>query len=128
MSFADLKKNRYVCLTTFRKNGQSVATPMWFAVVGDELVLRTGRGSGKARRIRNNPEVTVAPSSGAGHPTGPARSARAEIVDDPAAQEAIEAALARKYGLQKRIVDLALRLARPAHRERLYLRLRQPGS
>ena len=56
---SSLSAARYILLTTFRRTGVGVATPVWFVVDGDELVVTTRIGSGKVKRLRNNPEVTL---------------------------------------------------------------------
>lgn len=92
-SFVD---QRTVLLTSYRRNGTPVGTPVHVAVVGDRAVFRTWDATWKVKRIRNNPEVTIAPSTARGSPTGPALRARARIL---AGDEAAHAggALARKY-------------------------------
>lgn len=89
---------KYIALTTFRKDGTPVSTPVWLIREGDTLLVTTQGSSGKAKRIRNNSKVTVAPSTSRGKPTGEAVSATAELVD-AAGAERITAMIARKYGL-----------------------------
>ena len=50
-------------LETFRRNGEGIKTPVWFVEQGDKLYVSTITSSGKAKRIRNNPRVRVAPST-----------------------------------------------------------------
>jgi uncharacterized protein len=85
-----------VLLTTYRRNGTPVGTPVHIAVEGDRAFVRTWDATWKLKRIRNTPEVEVAPSTFRGVPTGPAIRARARILDG---DEAVAArrALARKY-------------------------------
>ena len=87
-----------VLLTTYRRNGTPVGTPVHIAVDGDRAYLRTWDATWKLKRIRHTPEVEVAPSTLRGVPTGPAIHARARILDG---YEAVAAgrALARKYPL-----------------------------
>lgn len=59
-----------VVLTTFRKNGDGVPTAVNIAVDGDRAFVKTWSASGKYKRIRNDPRVTVAPSTLRGKPTG----------------------------------------------------------
>lgn len=96
-SFAVQPGDGYIVLTTYRKNGQAVPTTVWFAGDGDRLYVTTNSQAGKAKRIRGNPAVTVAPSDQVGNVHGPAVSGRARVlaVDEQAA--AIEA-LRGKYG------------------------------
>ncbi len=59
MGIADEK---YVSLTTFRANGQPVATPVWIVPLGPTTAgFTTESTSGKVKRIRNNPKVTLRP-------------------------------------------------------------------
>ena len=63
---------KYVLLTTYRRDGTPVGTPVSIAVDGDQAFVRTWDTAWKVKRIRNNPEVEVAPSTLRGKPTGPA--------------------------------------------------------
>ncbi len=58
---AAIHGQKYISLTTFRKNGQAVATPVWFGEEDSKLFVMTRSISGKYKRIRNNPQVRVAP-------------------------------------------------------------------
>jgi PPOX class probable F420-dependent enzyme len=76
-----LGASKYVLVTTFRRDGTPVATPVWAARDGDGLVVWTVRDSGKVKRIRRNPKVAVAPCTVRGKPRGESVPARAEILD-----------------------------------------------
>ena len=53
---------KYVLLTTFRRNGDAVPTPVWIAALPDGTAgFTTEIDSGKVKRIRNNPAVTLQP-------------------------------------------------------------------
>lgn len=93
-----LAKAKYIALTTFRKDGTPVSTPVWLIREGDTLLVTTQGSSGKAKRIRNNPQVTVAPSTSRGKPTGEAVTATAALVDSAEAAR-ITGVIAKKYGL-----------------------------
>lgn len=98
-----LRRAQYFNLTTFRKTGVAVVTPLWFAEEGGIIYTQTGAESGKVKRIRNNPRVLLAPSTSRGKPTGPETEGTAHIITDKAEQARAEAALDRKYGLQRRL-------------------------
>jgi Pyridoxamine 5'-phosphate oxidase. len=68
--FAPLAGHQYMNLTTFRKNGQPVPTPVWFAQEGDRIYVVTQAASGKVKRIRANPRVQLTPSDARGKPLG----------------------------------------------------------
>ena len=57
----EIQGQKYICLKTFRKSGVAVNTPVWFAEHDSKLYAKTRIGSGKSKRIRNNPNVLVAP-------------------------------------------------------------------
>ncbi|MGA4975978.1 PPOX class F420-dependent oxidoreductase [Streptomyces cinereoruber] len=70
----ELRRGRYVSLTTFRKNGTGVATPVWYAVEGSELYAWTRTDSWKVKRLRNDPRVEAAVCDMRGNiPEGAAR-------------------------------------------------------
>lgn len=78
--FGPLAREKYVLLTTFRRDGAGVGTPVHVAVDGDRAYFRTWDTTWKLKRIRNNPEVEVSPSTFRGRPTGPGLHARARIL------------------------------------------------
>jgi len=103
---------RTVLLTTYRRDGRPVGTPVHLAVDGDRAVFRTWDATWKLKRIRRTPEVTIAPSTTRGRPTGPALRARARIL---AGEESASAGrlLARKYPvLHGVLIPLVHRLRR----------------
>jgi PPOX class probable F420-dependent enzyme len=93
-----LAEQKTVLLTTFKRDGTGVPTPVHIAVEGDRAFVRTWDTTWKLKRIRNNPEVEVAPCTVGGRPTGPAIRARARVLGGEEAAHAAEL-LARKYPL-----------------------------
>lgn len=89
-------RQRTVLLTSYRRDGAPVGTPVHIVVDGDRAIVRTWGSAWKMKRIRNNPAVEIAPSTVRGVPTGPAIHARARIL---AGDESAQAgrAIARKY-------------------------------
>jgi PPOX class probable F420-dependent enzyme len=77
---SSIRGQKYVSLTTFRKNGAKIATPVWFGEDGDKLYVMTRSDMGKTKRIRNNPRVTVAPCTIRGKLTGPELAASTRIL------------------------------------------------
>jgi PPOX class probable F420-dependent enzyme len=75
-----IRGQKYISLATFRKNGAKVATPVWYGEDGDKLYVMTQSDMGKSKRIRNNPQVTVAPCTIRGRVTGPEVAAVARIL------------------------------------------------
>jgi uncharacterized protein len=91
----ELQRRKYVSLTSFRKSGVPVRTPVWFAEAEGKLYLFTNPKSGKVKRIRNNPRVRIAPCTMRGRVTGPEFEARARILSGP------DSAYARKVMRKK---------------------------
>ena len=98
-----LAKGKYISLTTFRKDGTAVATPVWLVREGDRLLVTTQGSSGKARRIRNNSRVLIAPCTMRGKPTGEAIEATAQVLD-PQESERVSTLVAKRYGLMGRFL------------------------
>jgi PPOX class probable F420-dependent enzyme len=97
MSYFDpLARSRNILLTTHRRDGTPVGTPVHVVADGDHAYVRTFDPSGKLKRIRRNPEVEVAPSTLRGRPTGPALTAKVRILDG-AESDAAARAMAGRY-------------------------------
>ncbi|MGH9511828.1 MAG: PPOX class F420-dependent oxidoreductase [Terriglobales bacterium] len=97
---AEIHGQKYISLTTFRKSGTAISTPVWFAEQDGKLYVMTRNDSGKYKRIRNNPAVKVAPCTIRGKATGPEFAAVARILPPenwPKARDAI----GRKYLLAR---------------------------
>jgi PPOX class probable F420-dependent enzyme len=98
--FTHLYPHEFMRLTTFRRNGEAVPTTVWFAQQGGVLYVTTQATTGKARRIRINQRVLVAPSDRLGQAIlGDEVEARAHELA-PAEHERAREALRRKYGAQ----------------------------
>ena len=77
---AAIPGQKYISLTTFRKNGAAVATPVWFGEGDGKLYIMTRSTFGKYKRIRNNPQVRVAPCTIRGRVRGAESPAIARIL------------------------------------------------
>jgi PPOX class probable F420-dependent enzyme len=104
---------KYVSLTTFRKDGRAVSTPVWVVPDGDGLAVWTRADSGKVKRIRRGGRVTVAPCDFRGNVTGETVEARARL-GDRADTDRVRRALGRKYGLSGRLTVWSSRVYRGA--------------
>ena len=123
----DLGSEQFVQLTTFRRSGEAVATPVWAAPVDGGLVVTTVATTGKVKRVRHTPRVELRPCTRSGRvePDAPVVTAHAEIVDDPAEVRRLTGPLKRKYGLLARLflaTDLVNR-----NRRRVMLLLTEPA-
>lgn len=117
----DLGRSRFVLLTTFRATGEPVPTPVW--IVGDSsrpgghLAILTNLDSGKVRRLRRDPTVTLIPCNPQGQTGTSARlvHGRAEVVTDPDVVSLVWTSVRRKYAVEHLVIRL-LGLVRPAWR------------
>ena len=78
--FPTLREHKNINLTTFRKSGEAVPTPVWYVVLEDKLYVRTEASSGKVKRIRNNGRVELAPSTVRGKTLGSTTEAKARVL------------------------------------------------
>ncbi|MEU3342038.1 PPOX class F420-dependent oxidoreductase [Streptomyces sp. NPDC002144] len=106
-----LGSGKYLLITSYRKNGTPVATPVWVVRDGDTLGVWTAADSWKVKRIRARGDVLVGPCDLRGNPTGAQIPATAEITDEATAARYREL-IARKYGIVGRLSLLGSRLRR----------------
>ncbi|TGN76520.1 PPOX class F420-dependent oxidoreductase [Streptomyces bauhiniae] len=106
----DVAAARHISLTTYRKNGAPVATPVWLAPDGERLVVWTDPASGKVKRLRHTAHVTLSVSDSRGRVPhdAPRHQATAQLLGVTESRAA-RRALARRY-LLVRLTDLATRL------------------
>ena len=122
-ALALLEGHRYMRLTTFRRSGKAVPTTVWFALVDGRAYVFTSANSGKAKRIRNNPRVTLTPSNFRGKPRVQ-RTIQAEAhIMGKDEEELPDRLIDQKYGWQYRLFNRILELPRnpPEH---IFLELR----
>ncbi len=115
----------FIQLTTFRRTGEGVPTPVWVVPDGDALAVFTPAGTGKLKRIGHTRRVTVAECSRRGKVADGVVpvEAVASTTDDPAEVERVTRLLAAKYGLQFRIFMLVERVAARRERQREVIRI-----
>ena len=99
------QNERFMNLETFRKNGTPVRTPVGFVEESGSLVVRTVETSGKVKRIRANPRVRIAPSTGRGDITGAWVDATASVLS-AAESDRTRRAIVAKYGMVWRGIEL----------------------
>ena len=111
----DLADERFVSLTTHRRSGEGVPTPVWVVPDGvDGAAVWTPAGSGKVKRLRRDERVTLRPCDRRGRVAddAPTVEARASVSTAPADLDRVEGLLRAKYRLEFRIVGLVERIAR----------------
>jgi PPOX class probable F420-dependent enzyme len=102
--FESLRDRKYCLLTTFRKNGEPMPTPVWFGLADGKVYLRSEAAVGKVKRIRNDPRVRLAPSTIRGKPLGAPAEGVARIL--PAGEtDVAERAIAANYGPMRRVYE-----------------------
>jgi uncharacterized protein len=114
---------RYLALTTYRRDGRPVTTPVWAASLNGNLYVVTARSTGKTRRLRATGRVRFASCSRSGRRIlGDWREGSGRVVEDGQRRGEALAALRRKYGWQMSLAMLISRL-RGLDRERVDLEL-----
>jgi PPOX class probable F420-dependent enzyme len=128
MGFEAFAGHKYLNLETFKKSGEGVKTPVWFAADPSvpldssdaKLFVYTIGVSGKVKRIRNNPRVRVAPCTASGKLLGDWVEARAEIVAGEEAARGMDL-LNKKYFPWKQLLGFFALFSR---RERIVFAIR----
>jgi PPOX class probable F420-dependent enzyme len=103
-----LSQFRYIKLETLKRNGEGVATPVWFTIDGRKINVVTRSQTGKIKRLRNNPNVRVAPCGMRGQLKGQWYNGKASLAN----QEELDNALSlrnRKYGFRARLAGILSR-------------------
>ena len=111
----------FINLSTRKRDGSFVNTPVWFAQAGEtnSYFLYSLKKAGKVKRIRNFPDVKIAPCTYSGKLKGDWVEAAAYLVDDPEDIKNAYVHLKAKYGLKFRIGDLFSWLYGNFHRRQI---------
>ena len=127
-----LAGEKYISLTTFKKDGTAVATPVW--VVSDDgrrLLVLTGPDTWKVKRLRRDPRVVVAASDYRGRVRGESFEGVGRLLDIPQGS-LVEPLLDRKYGLARRLLGAFNRLVRVVTRKQpeppAYIEITDPAN
>jgi uncharacterized protein len=111
-TLSSLKDTKTIVLTTYKRDGSAVDTPVSIAFDGDRAFFRSYDKAWKTKRLRRNPDVRIAPATVKGTPTGPAIDARATLLDADGARVAARALARRHRVLQAVVVPVSHRLMR----------------
>ena len=123
---AVLDGHKFANLTTLRKNGQEVTTPVWFVKDGENIDVVTTQSTGKVKRLHNNPAARIGPSNQRGKPLGAQIAVVGRLLGESENAPVLQA-LNAKYGLMKRVIDLMLKL-RGMLNQRVYLEFKVAGE
>ncbi len=101
----ELLKAKFICLETYRKNGEAVRTPVWFTVEGGKVYFHTPVKSGKVKRLRRNPYVRLAPCTRTGKVIGNWVKGKAVQLDERESEKTIKLVNSR-LGLLDKIISV----------------------
>jgi PPOX class probable F420-dependent enzyme len=108
---SDLGEGKYLLLTTYRKDGRAVPTPVWVVAEGGVLFAWSAADAGKVKRIRRDGKVDVGPCDIKGKPTGASVPAHAELLDE-SGSDRVRALIAKKYGIAGKLTLWGSKLRR----------------
>jgi PPOX class probable F420-dependent enzyme len=103
---------RYLSITSFKRDGTGIATPVWFVADGERLLALTDLHSGKVKRMRRDPHVLIAPCRVNGKLRGEPVPAHAEVLTATSDLDRVQQLLLARYKVSYRIVMLFYRLGR----------------
>lgn len=102
---------KYVAITTFRRGGEAVTTPVWIAPLRDgQAGFTTSSASGKAKRLAHTPAIRLQPCNARGEveqDTEPIEAIARVMSGSESEFSDVRAAIAAKYGWQVRAIALA---------------------
>ena len=98
------EKAKYINIQTYKKNGQSISTPVWFIIKDNKIFFRTSHNSGKIKRIRNNNQVKFALCDIRGKIKGEWYEGVANIEND--SSNSILVQINKKYGISSRLMKI----------------------
>ena len=116
-TFPDLGREQFIALTTFRKTGQAVTTPVWFAQRLGTIYVAVHADTGKLKRLRRSGRVTLAPCTYSGKVTGAVSAGKARILTEPGECTAASTALAKKYGFMRPLLYFVMNAQRLLQRK-----------
>jgi len=110
-SIEQIARCKRTLLTTYRRDGTPVSTPVWAALSDGHLYVRSERAAGKLKRLRNDTRVLVAPCTVRGKPLGAPLEAHARMLASEREPTA-ERALAERYGFGRELFERTMDLLR----------------
>ena len=93
----EIQSEKYISVETYRKNGESVKTPVWFTIKDNQIFVVTRDQTGKVKRLKNNTQVKIATCTIKGDIKGKWVSGTAEILDEEKTKDAVKRR-DKKYG------------------------------
>src|SRR5260370_40634302 len=104
-SVARLGEEKFVSLTTFKRNGDAAASPMWIVRDGNQLLAWPPADAWKVKRIRRDPRVTLRPCGRTGKVRAeqPVLAGTGEVITDPNQLARVEPLINHKDGMEFRL-------------------------
>lgn len=99
-------KHNYLLFSTLKRNGDYVATPVWFAQDGSTFYLFSAGDAGKVKRLRNFADAKITPCAMMGKPLGTEVEAKAYLIDSEDEIKLAHKQLIKTYGMQMRLLDI----------------------
>jgi len=96
---------KYINLETYKKNGTTIRTPVWFVIDKDLIYVITRDSTGKVKRLRNNQDVRIVSCSFKGEPKNEWIKGKAEMITGEEADKAIKLRK-KKYGMFARLTGI----------------------
>lgn len=102
-----IANEKYVSLTTYRKNGEAKPSAVWIVDTGDGTVgFCTASSSWKVKRLTNDANVTLSPSDSKGAVADGAVVHSGTAVVSPEEFDRVWALVLAKYGVMARGIKL----------------------
>ena len=98
-------EQKYVNLETYKKDGTSIRTPVWFVIDNDLIYIITRDSTGKVKRLKNNQNVRIVPCSFKGESKNGWINGKAEKITGEEADKVIKLRK-KKYGISARLIGL----------------------
>jgi PPOX class probable F420-dependent enzyme len=95
-AISEIGTSKCIALTTFKRDGSRISTPIWFNVMGGKIYVTTETSAWKVKRIANNPNVEFAVCTQRGKVTRQKFGGTARVLA-PVEMEAVIAAKKRRY-------------------------------
>lgn len=118
-----LEQYQYLLLKTLKKNGDWVATPVWFASDDEFHYVFSAADVGKVKRLRNFSDVKIAGCTVTGKPLSEEQTSNAFLIDDPTSVQQANHCLNKKYGWQKNLLDIIAKLGKK-YDKRQYIKIK----
>jgi len=109
---AGMGRHTHVLLTSFRRDGTAVGTPVWVVADGDALLAITGAGTGKVARLRHTRRVRITPCRPSGRPLPGHHplEATADLLTAASEVRRVRSLIRARYGLRYTFATALLRL------------------